>query len=211
MDAFIRSDQYNFIKEKTSDLLHAHSSVNDTGVMNALKSMTQEKSVGLFKNLDQVQSGLVNQIQQVEDQADAVLFLSRLKQYVIPFPELSEDELKQLFPKVKKLHVPDLSKVNHLELSYLGWNDLNSNRKYIVFQKAGNIAGLSGAFTPSRQPGICSICNGLEKVGMFTATTHRSSQGTVKRGNYICKDSSVCNQNLIELDSFAAFVNRMKG
>lgn len=50
MEPFIRNDQYNFIKYQTQVLINGHASVNDTGVLNALKSLSAEKVMGLLQS-----------------------------------------------------------------------------------------------------------------------------------------------------------------
>lgn len=51
MEAFIRSDQYNFIKSQTHILAHGHATANDRGVIAALKSLAIEKVLHVFENL----------------------------------------------------------------------------------------------------------------------------------------------------------------
>ncbi len=43
MEAFIRSDQYNFIKSQAYNLANGHATANDRGVIQALKSLAIEK------------------------------------------------------------------------------------------------------------------------------------------------------------------------
>lgn len=43
MEAFIRSDQYNFIKSQAYILANGHATANDRGVIQALKSLAIEK------------------------------------------------------------------------------------------------------------------------------------------------------------------------
>ncbi|WP_101846330.1 FusB/FusC family EF-G-binding protein [Halobacillus sp. Marseille-P3879] len=210
MDAFIRSDQFNFIKSQTYHLINGHSTVNDTGVIQALKSVSKEKVLAVFKELSDSQSEMVKQVTEIKDQADAVLVLSQLKHYVIPFPEIPENRMKELFPKVKKLKIPVLKDIDRRDLSYLGWDDMSAHRKFIIFPEAGRLSGVAGDFMKSNTKGICSICNEYEKVGMFTTTIKDSEQHTIKRGNYICQDSMTCNQKMTSLDPLEEFMNRLR-
>ncbi|GGF23633.1 elongation factor G-binding protein [Halobacillus andaensis] len=210
MESFIRSDQFNFIKDQTHHLIHGHSTVNDHGVIQALKSISEEKVLNIFEELSAAQIEMVKQVTGIEDQADAVLILSQLKHYVIPFPEVQENEIKKMFPKVKKVKVPVLKDVDRRELSYLGWNDHGAHRKYIVFQEGKSLKGIAGDFSKSRTKGICSICQEHEKVGMFTTTIKESEQQTVKRGNYICQDSMMCNQKVTSLEPMHDLMNRLR-
>ncbi|MCP3032049.1 FusB/FusC family EF-G-binding protein [Halobacillus sp. A1] len=209
MESFIRNDQFNLIKSQTHQLINGHSTVKDSSVLQALKSLSEEKVLQSFQELSGEQEDMVRQVTKIEDQADAVLVLSRLKHYVLPFPEIKENTLKKLFPNVKKMKFPLLLDVDRRELSYLGWDDHGAHRKYIVFQGKEGLQGMAGSFTKSSQNGICSICNQYERVGMFTTTIKESDQHTVKRGNYICQDSMACNQHLTKIDPFYEFVDRL--
>ncbi|UOQ45978.1 FusB/FusC family EF-G-binding protein [Halobacillus salinarum] len=209
MDSFIRSDQYNLIKAQAHRLIRSHSSVNDSSVMEAVKSVSLEKVLQSFSSLSPEEKELIDHISVIEDQEDAILLLSRLKQYVIEFPDLTENHLKKLFPKVKKLQHPDLDEIDKKATSYLGWNDYGSNRKYLVVPFQGELIGLKGTFTQSNTKGICTICSEQEKVGMFTTTVMNSAQSVVRRGNYICQDSELCNQNLTDLTNLHHFVKLM--
>ncbi|MGP4074290.1 FusB/FusC family EF-G-binding protein [Halobacillus sp. K22] len=210
MESFIRADQYNFIKEQTTTLLSTHTSTNDQAVTQALKSITREKVIDLFSDLSDDQKEIIEQVQEVKDETDAIFFLSRLKQHVFAFHPLNEETIKGLFPKVKKLQVPSLESIEWSTLSYLGWNDTGANQKYIAAYKNGDLIGIRGDFKPSRQSGICAICKEHEEVGMFTTSLKKStSANSISRGNYICKDSNRCNENLKSLHSLDNFIELM--
>ncbi|MFG6149718.1 FusB/FusC family EF-G-binding protein [Halobacillus sp. B23F22_1] len=209
MESFIRSDQFNFIKEQTYHLIHGHSTVNDHGVIQALKSISEEKVLNIFEELSTDQAGMIKQVTGIEDQTDAVLILSQLKHYVIPFPEVQVNDIKEMFPKVKKVKVPVLNNIDRRELTYLGWNDYSAHRKYIVFPDDSSLKGIAGDFAKSRTKGICSICQEYEKVGMFTTTIKESEQQTVKRGNYICQESMICNQKVTSLRPMHELIERL--
>jgi len=207
MEPFIRSDQYNFIKAQTQTLVNGYSTVNDIGVLNALKSMAKEKVSNLFGGLNDEQNQLMDPILEIKDKTQSEEFMAQLKPYVIPFKEVTEQTLKKLFPKAKKLKVPSLENMDLKEISYLGWYDKGSNKKYIVAGHQNKLMGLHGTFENSNQKGICAICNAYEEVGMFLSESKGSDKGTfVKRGNYICQDSQKCNHNLITLDKLNDFI-----
>ncbi|WP_226579738.1 FusB/FusC family EF-G-binding protein [Halobacillus litoralis] len=212
MDAFIRSDQYHYIKNQAHILLNGHMTSNDSSVKQALKSMTCEKVLEQFSKLTDDEAQLVAQVQEVQDETDAILYFSRLKQYVTPFPTLYEDQIKALFPKAKKLKVPSIGEGDWKEMSYIGWNEPGTNRKYIVTYVDNELIGIEGHYTTSRHKNICTICHEQEKVGLFTSTIKgKTSDETISRGNYICHDSKKCNENIQSRDNLEAFIKRMKG
>jgi hypothetical protein len=212
MEPFIRSDQFNYIKNQIQILINGYTTVNDKGVLNALKTLTDEKIIHLFDDLSEEQRKVFNPIVEIREKEQAEAFLSQLKQYVIPFKDISEQSIKKIFPKAKKLKVPSLDQIDRHELSYFGWNDTGSNKKYIVAVQNEKLVGLHGSFKNVSKKGICTICHGHEELGMFIMETKGSVQGTfIKRGNYICQDSQKCNQNIKSLAKLEDFIKGMKG
>ena len=211
MEAFIRNDQYNLIKRQAQNLVNGHAAAQHEGVLKALKEMAQENVMEAFTDLTKEQQQLLSPIAAVENKEQAEKFLSGLKSYVIPFKNITEQELKKLFPKAKKLKVPDLESIDLKEISYLGWSDKGSNKKYLVTYFEQKVTGLQGTFKDANQKGICALCNGYEEIGMFIVEVKGTEKGTfTKRGNYICRDSEKCNHNLTSLDKLQDFIGRIK-
>lgn len=212
MEPFIRTDQYQFIKSQTQILINGHNSVNDKNVLTALKSLASDKVFNLFSVINDEQRKLVEPIIEVEDSVKAEEYLGKLKPFVIPFKKVTEQTLKKLFPKAKKLKLPSIGENDFKDLTYLGWNDRGTNKKYIIALRQNNFIGLHGSFTPVSKKGICTLCNRHEEVGLFMSETKGAVQGTyIRRGNYICKDSQKCNENLISLEKLEDFITLLKG
>ncbi|WP_075983057.1 FusB/FusC family EF-G-binding protein [Bacillus massilinigeriensis] len=208
MEPFIRNEQFNFIKIQTQKLINGHSTVNDKGVLNALESLALEAVLNLFEELNAEQKQLLAPIVGIKDRDQAEEFLSQLKPYVIPF-KVTQQSVKKVLSKAKKLKVPPLEKMDLTELSYLGWDDKGSQKKFLVAYHGEKLVGLQGTFSPLNKKGICAICNKLEPVGMFMTETKGAVQGTfTKRGNYICEDSQKCNQNITSLEKLNDFIAR---
>ncbi|TQR19373.1 FusB/FusC family EF-G-binding protein [Psychrobacillus vulpis] len=212
MNPFIRSDQYNFIKKQTLALVNGHLTVNDKAVLNALKSLTIEKVLGLFEGLNEEQKQLLNPVINVKEKAEAEEFLHQIKSFVIPFKEISEQTVKKMFPKAKKLKIPPLNEMDFTEISYISWIDKGTNKKFLIVDHNGKLVGLSGGFKSSHKKGLCTLCNRFEEIGMFTSAIKGSTQDAfIKRGNYICQDSQKCNHNLVSLDNLNEFVELING
>ncbi|MGG0188415.1 FusB/FusC family EF-G-binding protein [Bacillus rhizoplanae] len=210
MKAFIRSDQYNFIKSQAHILVNGHATVNDKGVIAALKSLAIEKVLDVFENLTDEQKELIDVILTIENREDAESFLLKLSSYVIPFQEVTEQTLKKLFPKIKKLKLPVMEEINMKETSYLSWIDKGTNRKFIIARN-NKLVGIQGTFQSINKKGICALCHKHEQVGMFLVEIKGDVPGTfVKKGNYICQDSVACNQNMTSLDKLYDFIERLR-
>jgi len=212
MDPFLRNDQYNFIKAQTRILINGHSTTNDKAVLRALKEISKEKVLNLFMDMSDEQKNLIEPIHYIKDTSGEEEFLLQLKPYVIPFKEVTEQSLKKIFPKAKKLKLPPMENIDLKEISYLSWDDKGSNKKYIITEQNNKLIGIQGTYTSLNQKGICTLCNRFEEVGMFLTEIKGSIQGTyTKRGNHICQDSQKCNQNISTLDKLNDFIMRLKG
>ena len=211
MEPFLRNDQYNFIKAQTQILINGHSNTNDKAVLRALKEISKEKVFNLFMDMSDEQKNMIDPIHDIKDKSDEEAFLLQLKPYVIPFKEVTEQTLKKIFPKAKKLKLPTMENIDLKEISYLSWDDKGSNKKYIITEQKNKLTGIQGTFTSLNQKGICILCNRFEEVGLFLTEIKGSIQGTyIKRGNHICHDSQKCNQNITTLDKLNDFVVRLK-
>jgi Holliday junction resolvasome RuvABC DNA-binding subunit len=210
MDAFIRNDQYNFISYQTQVLINGYATVNDLGVLQALRALVRDKVMDLFEELGREEMSIIEKITEIKDSTHAEEYLEELKEYVIPFHNVNEKELKKMFPKVKKLRVPDMKEMDYKALSYLGWNDFGQESKYLVTDVDGRLKGIKGTFKNSSKKGLCTICHTFSEVGLFVSQSKKSSRGTyVKKGNYICQDSVECNGKLKDLDKLDDFIERM--
>ncbi|UFT99642.1 FusB/FusC family EF-G-binding protein [Radiobacillus kanasensis] len=214
MEAFIQNHQFNYIKQQVQSVVHGHSTANDKGVLAAVKSMALERSTQLFNDINDEQRQLLEPIGSIVHKEEGDQFLSTLKPYVIPFQKVSAQTLKKLFPKVKKLKTPSLDDVDWKSISYLGWNDSGSEKKFLVVDdlEKGKLVGLQGTYKPlPNQKGICVICNHFEEVGLFVAHVKGSAQGMfTRKGNYICQNTEACNERITSLDKLHDFVNRVQ-
>lgn len=206
MEAFLRSDQYNYIKRQTQNLINGYSTANDQEVLDGLKSLTEERVFQLVDDISSEQKQLLAPIVRIKDRSDMDQFLMQIKPYVIPFSELTEQKVKKIFPKAKKLKMPSLDQVDWSAISYLGWNDLGSQKKFIIMEDHHRFVGMQGSYRSLHQKGICAICKSHQEVGMFISEEKGTAKGTfVKRGNYICQDSDICNENLMNREQLTDF------
>ncbi|AIY06839.1 hypothetical protein Plano_2874 [Planococcus sp. PAMC 21323] len=208
--AFIRNDQYNFIKDQTKILLTAQTSTNDAEVLNVLRHLAHEKVQKLFPTLTDAQKKVLEPLVKVKELAEAEVFLGQLQPYLIPFKAVTEQDLKKLFPKAKKLKGPKVEAINFHKTSYLGWTE-SSNLRYLVADVNDQFVGIQGSTTRSQKRGVCSVCKCHSEVGLFIAKTKTSGNDQfIKRGNYICQDAGVCNNNMKSLDQLAEFIEQFQ-
>lgn len=99
MEAFIRNDQYNFIKSQTQILTNGHGTVNNSDVFAGLKSSCKEKVLHAFDVLSAEQEELPLPVAEVRNKEQAEVFLETIKPYVIPFKSFTEAGVKSCFQK----------------------------------------------------------------------------------------------------------------
>ncbi|MCR6097529.1 FusB/FusC family EF-G-binding protein [Salipaludibacillus agaradhaerens] len=210
MEEFLHPHEYNFIKKQTKVIVDAQSTNKDQDVVHTVITLAREKVAQLVEGQGGKALPLLDALTDVKNAHEADSFLLSLKPYVIPFPRVSEKKIERLFPKEKKLKVPDLEQFDYHALSYLGWYDLGTNKKYLVVNIEGRLMGVAGLYHPSSKQGLCTICHSFGEVGLFTKKIKgRKNESTISRGNYVCKDSMVCNDNMTSLDELNAFIYRL--
>jgi Elongation factor G-binding protein, N-terminal/FBP C-terminal treble-clef zinc-finger len=210
MEAFIRNDQFNFIKTQGEYIVHAYATVHDQGVLKAAKLLALEKTAAIFEEpLSIEQEQLITQLENISERKQLEDYLQTVVKYVFSFPSISEKALKKLFPKNKKIKLNSLHS-NEDQITYLGWDDLGTNSKLLIVPMANKLIGLQGNFQTAEKKGVCAICRKIGKVGFFTAEIKGNEAGTfIKRGNYICSDSYECNQKIQLLQPLEEFVQLM--
>ncbi|WP_208591147.1 FusB/FusC family EF-G-binding protein [Gracilibacillus suaedae] len=207
MEAFIYPHQFHHIKQQAKRVVNAQSHSNDQQVIAAVKEIAIE---ALEKQLPDQQETL-SSIRTMKAKEDIEPFLEQVKQYVIPFPMVSDKQIQKAFPKAKKLQIPDLGQIDRKETVYLRWYDKGSAKTYMLIPKENKLIGIQGYLEISQHKGICTICNGLGDVSLFTTEKKGQIRGTYsKKGNYICKDPVTCNQNITNIELLHQFMDHLK-
>lgn len=208
---FMNVEQYQFVKKQAKKIVNAYSSSKDKNVIEAIQALVQEEINDKIKFSDIEQQLKFQPIFELKSKEQLEQFFNEIKQYVEPFKQPTENEIKKLFPKDKKLKLPKFDQIDWQEISYLSWIDSGTNRKYLVYREDGVLKGVRGAYSHSEKKGICAVCNQHTKVGMLMVSKSGNTLGTyTKRGNYICEDSAVCNEALTDLSKFYDFVGNLK-
>ncbi|MBU6133527.1 FusB/FusC family EF-G-binding protein [Staphylococcus xylosus] len=205
--------QFNYIKERIVHLINVYNSVNDLNTIASIQEATREQILNTFQKVD---SSIQSEIEKLMNNQLSIMqaekILSKLQTYVLPFEHPSKKQVDKVFRKVKKLKTPLISNEVLLESTFIGWNDVASNRKYIIYYNDfGNLDGFYGDISNQTVKGFCSICNKESRVTLFMRKTRTTSDGQyTKKGDYICFDSTVCNQQISDLSYFYHFLNKIQ-
>lgn len=212
MNKFIEPYQYNFIENQATILMQNERSVNDRGTIETMKTISLQKIEALFPESSLEQSSLLNEITALTStQKSLDSFLEKIKEQVVPFKVPTDIQLKKVFSKTKKLHIPKWDSLDLNNYTFYAWNDIGKQRKYLIFYKDGKLMGVQGTISADTSKGICSICHSQSNLTLFTAKTKQSADGTyTSNGNYICYNSDYCNSQLKDLAPFETFIEQVK-
>ncbi|MDP4085529.1 MAG: FusB/FusC family EF-G-binding protein [Bacillota bacterium] len=208
-EKFIRNEHLNFIKKQIALIKDSAKKNVPPTVLAAVIELANAKILDLFPNISMDQQELLD-LSRLKTDNEYVQYIQRLSSFLLPFPKLTEPQLKKMFPKNKKLKLPDLSKIDLSHLTYLSWNDLGSNKKFIVYELDGKMVGIECRFITTSKKNICSFCNSFSEVTYFSTVTKAKKSNNPDYyksiGNLICADSSECNKKISNVDYLTTFL-----
>ncbi|MCL2114208.1 MAG: FusB/FusC family EF-G-binding protein [Streptococcaceae bacterium] len=194
--------EYNRIKSLTFDLVNIYHSVNDKSTVNAVYAQVASEILALT-DLPEIEKFLsvIESPKLSREQAEKLLL--DLKPLIEPFPLMTENQMRKIFKKVKKLKIPATTLWDMREVTYFAWNEVSSGRKYIL---TADGHGFYGTMSGSMK-NICAICKKTSIVTQFLAVTKTGADGTyTKNGTYICLDSDKCNQQVQSIQGLQQFL-----
>ncbi len=213
---FIRNEQYNFIKKQAAILEQAQRSVHDLKVLESVTYSVHTKIEGLFPQADEEQRSLLQEVTTLATSDDFVRYAKKLEARLVVFPAITERQIEKLFPKNKKLKLPDLKALDYRFVTYLHWIDVATSKLYMVYHANGQFIGVEGKYTPTHKKGFCFLCSRYEEIVFFSAVTRKrpaqASPDYYKAiGNYVCMNGEACNANLTDVTILERFVNEVNG
>ncbi|SOC41865.1 FusB/FusC family EF-G-binding protein [Ureibacillus acetophenoni] len=208
---FMTVEQYQLVKNQAKKILNTVTTSKDQNVIQAVQALVQEEIDAKLTFQDIEEQLILQPIFTIQSKEQLELFLESIKQYVEPFKVPTDNQIKKLFPKDKKVKLPKLDGMDFREVTYLSWFDAGTNRKYIVFYEDGVLKGVRGVFDHTEKKGICTVCNRHSKVGLLLVSKNGTQLGTyTKKGNYICENSEICNEELTDINRLKEFVDNLR-
>ncbi|PAD67274.1 elongation factor G-binding protein [Bacillus sp. 7586-K] len=213
-DKFIKNEQFNFIKKQIAIIKDTAKKNVPPSILAAEIDLANAKIMDLIPNASLEQQEILD-LSRLKTDEEYEQYIDRIASFLLPFPKITEQQLKKMFPKNKKLKLPDLANIDHNKLTYLSWNDLRSNKKFIVYEVDGKMVGIECKFTPTNKKNICSICNSLSEIAYFSTivkTKKTKNPDYYKSiGNLICSDSGECNKNITNGEYLTAVIKESLG
>lgn len=213
-EKFIKNEQFNFIKKQIDIIKDSVRKNVPPHILAAVIDLATAKILDLFPNATLEQQEMLD-LSRLKTDHEYEHYIRRLSSFLLPFPIITEQQLKKMFPKQKKLKLPDLANIDCGQLTYLSWNDLRSNKKFIVYELDGKPVGIECEFTTTSKKNICSFCNCFGDVVYFSTVTKAKKMKNPDYykaiGNLICADSSECNKKITNIDYLTAFLKDSLG
>lgn len=206
---FIRNHQYNVIKKQADFLQRTLRSVADRSVLEAVRYRAATNIIEAFPDLTTDQQQMLEQISTFESAYDFERYLSALEPYLEPYPPITLKQIQKLFPKNKKLKVPDLQSVDFRYMTYLSWVDIATNKIFIVYPFEGQFVGIEGRITPTQKKGYCLFCNRHQELAFLSVKTKPANALTDNYssvGQYVCMENQGCNQSITDTGSLEKFI-----
>lgn len=204
---FIQNHQFNYIQKQADFLLKTLRSVVDPKVLETVRYTVGTNAVSIFDELTSEQKQLLEQLSTYETTHELQTYLNGLESYLIPYPQVSAKQVQKLFPKAKKLKVPDLESIDYAHTTYLRWTDIATSRLFIVYPYEGIFLGIEGRITPTNKKGYCMFCHRHQELGFFNVKTKAHSPDNFSSiAQYVCMDNTACNHSITDISMLEKFL-----
>ncbi|RAR44550.1 FusB/FusC family EF-G-binding protein [Paenibacillus sp. MDMC362] len=206
---FIRNHQFNVIKKQSDFLLKTLRTIADRKVLETVRYRAVTSALEAFPSLTEDQKRMLGEMSTIEKAEDFQRYLNALEPYLEPYPTITLKQIQKLFPKNKKLKVPDLQSIDFRYITYLGWVDIATNKLYIVYPFEGRFIGIEGRITPTNKKGYCLLCNRHQELALFSVKTKPAVAAPDNLsfiGQYVCLDSQACNHSITDTGALEKFI-----
>lgn len=217
MNAFIKKQEFNYIRKCLFDLNNAFRNCVDGNIVETTKLITQDKILNFFDNLSEEEKEILD-ISKINEPLQIDSYLKDLDKYVYGMSNITKNELTKVFKKEKKLKLPNLN-IEDSKLVYLGWIDESTNKLLIVYNVDGKLLGMACRLTLNSPKGanVCTLCNHIasenEVAFVSPICKPRSEDDYKSLGFHICLNSEECNERITsteKLENLLKTVNRIK-
>ena len=210
MEPFIQNHQYNLIKYQAMLLQKQVHGVVDRDVESAIRAEAEAKVLDVFDELTSEQEGLLSRIALLNTIEERMNFLKDLYPFRLSFPTVTQQDVKNLFSKTKKLKLPMLKEIDFTSVTYLGWKDIGESKQYLVLHLNHKLVGLKGRYVIATRKGLCDICNRYGDMALVSFPKKGGAAENDKAyGKFICYDSKECNQAIQDPSKLEAFIHQL--
>lgn len=213
-EKYIKNTDLNFIRNQVALIKDSYKKNVAPNVIQAVKDLANTKIIELFPYATKEQTDMLD-LSAIKTDQEYEQYLKQLQDYLIPFPKIPEAQMKKMFPKNKKLKLPDLDQMNLQQLTYLSWVDISTTKKFIVFELDEKMVGIECKYTLLNKDNNCSFCHRFGQVAYISTVTKAKKAKNPDYykaiGNYICFDSTECNKKITNVDYLTTFLQESLG
>lgn len=206
---FIRNHQFNYIKKQSDFVLKTLRTVADRRVLETVRADAEMKVTGAFASLSTEQEQLLRPISTLATAEEFQEYMKSLEPHLEPFPPITLKQIQKLFPKNKKMKLPDLQAIDFRYVTYLAWVDISTNKLFIVYPHEGQFIGVEGRIVPTHKKGYCLFCNRQQELAFLTVKMKpqlAAVDNYSSIGQYVCMDNQCCNQSITDTSALEKFV-----
>ncbi|WP_431029718.1 FBP domain-containing protein [Lysinibacillus sp. LZ02] len=195
--------QMHLVEKQTMKLLNSIATTKDESVLNAVRGVIDttltEADVPRF---------IIDDVLVVKERPQLEPFMTFVKLNVEPFPDVSEQVVKRLWKKDKKVKPP---KVTDPLVTFVSWDDTTTRSRYFVYEQEGKLVGVKGVLSMEKRQGICALCQQHKDVSLFTTKEKGDIEGTYKTySQYICADTMSCERNIDSAEKLQSFMETVR-
>ena len=209
MNPFIRNEQYNQIEAQVRLVQASRTKSLPAAVLRAVVELAQANILFAFSDATPEQQHAL-QFSAKSTNEEIEVFLQQIKLWMLPFPDVSAEQVKKLFPKQKKLRLPDSEPVDVHRLTYMSWHDKRSQQKIIICQQDEQLVGITCTPSPNIKKNTCAFCDAFTDVTYCTTVTKAKQAKNPDYykaiGTYICVDPRACNETITNQEALQTFV-----
>lgn len=110
---------------------HALNMSNDDDIVRVSKELAVEEAMAIIGEEERV-APFVEPLLEATSEVEVAAYEALIERYTKPFPSITNEQLRQLWKKEKKLSVPKVELVDWGELVYFTWKDVAKRTQYIV-------------------------------------------------------------------------------
>ncbi|MGM9950554.1 MAG: FusB/FusC family EF-G-binding protein [Lysinibacillus sp.] len=199
MNAF----QMHLIEKQAMKLLNSLSTSKDEKVLEAVRGL-----IDTTLTEAEVPRAIIEEVLTLQERQQLEPFLGMVKENVQPFPEVSEQVIKRLWKKEKKLKAP---KVTNPQVTFVAWDDSSTRTRFFVYEQEGELTGVKGVLSAEQIKGVCALCRQHQSVSLFTTKEKGQIEGTYKKySQYICADTEKCEQGIDSEEKLYGFMETVK-
>ncbi len=189
-------------------IVHALKMSQDREVIDVSKQLAVEEALQRIEKTDEV-AQFLEPLLEAKTEVEVSAYEALIERYTKPFPSLTNEQLRNMWKKEKKLKVPNVELVDWGELVYFTWKDMTTRTQYIVAHDGTRYVTVKGTIGMAVKDGICAICNEPTETRSFTVT-HRVKGQQRSQTNAICANPTDCNARLADEQRLHRFIERQQ-